>query len=220
MLLILMGIAGAPVFAFWAMSRAAWGLRISLATTTSILALTLAGGWSLIKELKLDFTLKLDVEKLVDFAITNEYVTKIISDKVVPRALLVALDQEPIGPFASGEASIVSGEKGVFAEIEKKLADDSTGARPGEVLITGSADRRPLSNLLKMKFGSNMGLARARAEWARDRLEDEYEHEGVPSPTFQILVLPPKYTAITTTARDMQKDRTVSVRAIGIVTAR
>lgn len=195
----LVGLMVGLVIVLWAWKQDKLGTKAAAATG---LALTL-GTVSLVKELKLDFAPKLDIEKLVGITIKKE----------LPNGSFA----QRIGPFPSGEVAIDANLMAKeLAGFNKKLPASGEQLLAGLILVIGSADRRPLSRSLQAKFGSNMGLARARAEWVKDQVAEEYKSKGVPSPEIQILVLAPQHTGRAATEQDMQEDRSVYLRAVGI----
>lgn len=77
-----------------------------------------------------------------------------------------------VGPFAIGERRKVRAEDPCsLEEVEKSISRNEKEHNTLLVLfVVGSADKRPLSGRLKRKYGSNTGLAEARADWVRHEL--------------------------------------------------
>jgi len=86
-------------------------------------------------------------------------------------------DNYKIGPFADGDA-----EKGNIINLNKKTTDlagelikNHARQRLLGLILVGSADKRALKPPLFRIFGSNTGLAQARAEWVRKTLKNSMD---------------------------------------------
>jgi hypothetical protein len=82
-------------------------------------------------------------------------------------------DSQRIGTFVVGSASKLEDEKAGVKKIQdvgEKLKMASEQRALLSLVLVGSADKRPLSGALLKEFGSNAGLAQARAKWVKDRL--------------------------------------------------
>lgn len=125
-----------------------------------------------------------------------------------------------IGPFAdgtAGDASIKPDEK-LLTKLKKdieilvgKLIKNHLGQRPLGLILVGSADKRELTPPLFHFFGSNAGLAQARAEWVRKAIENSMN----PKPkTILTLSSGPAHVGLDPLPEDLAKDRSVRVCAI------
>lgn len=76
-----------------------------------------------------------------------------------------------IGPFAAGDTVPASREwNGVDSAISTAVKSFRARGQADAILLLGSVDRRPLSRRAALRFGSNLGLATARAEAVRARV--------------------------------------------------
>ncbi len=164
--------------------------------------LTLSG--TLVKELKFDALIKFEKPSC----------GKLCDDDSKPPEVHTVVDRlGRVGSFQSGNAICEPSDgKGCF-DIKTSLVAKGKHGRPDLVLLVGSADRQPLGPGLRRRFGSNMGLARARAGWARDNLKEKFK-DVFESAKFLVLVSGPGKTRETTTMEDLKEDRGVEVWAI------
>lgn len=81
-----------------------------------------------------------------------------------------------------------------------------------EVMLVGSADKRPLRRDLEIEFGSNEGLARARAEWVREQFM--YALSLDPN-RFLVLTVGPREHGVAGVSPELQHDRSVQVYLLG-----
>jgi|ERR1051325_9417327 hypothetical protein len=93
-------------------------------------------------------------------------------------------DNYKIGPFADGTAGVTSikPDEQLLTKLKKdietlvgKLTKNHLGQRPLGLILVGSADKRELKLPLFHFFGSNAGLAQARAEWAHKAIENSMD---------------------------------------------
>ena len=79
-----------------------------------------------------------------------------------------------VSPFVTGKADVLepaaSASGTTVGDAMKALADHGKGRELVCLLLVGSADKFELQWPLKAEYGSNSGLARARAEWVRELL--------------------------------------------------
>jgi len=99
---------------------------------------------------------------------------------------LTALDNFPLG-----EATM---DDGTRSRITSKVCDEWREGlkvgRDGVILVIGSTDRVPLSPASRGRYESNVGLARARAEWVTEGII----RCGVPEEKLISLVTGPQHT--------------------------
>jgi hypothetical protein len=79
------------------------------------------------------------------------------------------------------------------------------------LLVIGEVDKRELKDLIKNQFGSNLSLARARAEYIKTRLSKIVLHQNIPMITFGRGAY---HTNLNDQSSDQDKDRQVVVYAI------
>ena len=125
-----------------------------------------------------------------------------------------------IGPFASGKSNQL--EQTVSVSEWIRCGDISSSARlirdsceqkdRCQVMLVGSADKRPLRRDLEIEFGSNEGLARARAEWVREQFM--YALSLDPN-RFLVLTVGPREHDVTRVSAELQLDRSVQVYLLG-----
>lgn len=129
-------------------------------------------------------------------------------------------DNYKIGPFADGTAGDTSMKPDVknLSELKAKIAD-LTGTleehrlkqRLLGLILVGSADIRELKPPLTHSFGSNAGLAQARAEWVRIAIGNSMS----PKPkTILTLSSGPAHVGLDPLPENLAKDRSVRVCAI------
>lgn len=80
-----------------------------------------------------------------------------------------------VGPFKSGKADALeekeaAGSRGTMEDAVKALTERAKGRELSYLLFVGSADKFELSPRLLAKYGSNVGLARARGEWVKEQV--------------------------------------------------
>ena len=125
-----------------------------------------------------------------------------------------------IGPFASGKSDRMEQTLRVSdwtrcSDIASasRLIRGSCEQRDGcQVMLVGSADKLPLRRDLEIEFGSNEGLARARAEWVREQFM--YALSLDPN-RFLVLTIGPREHDVTGVRTELQLDRSVQVYLLG-----
>jgi len=132
--------------------------------TTKIVGLTLSTTAASILAFKELDLLKVTVKVPINWRLILSQTGPPLEYKELPR----------IGPFETGEDSVLSDSAraafpGLVNSINQYLEDGSTAF----VFIAGGADRRQLSQFLRETYGSNEGLANARAVWVKSRLEND-----------------------------------------------
>lgn len=110
-----------------------------------------------------------------------------------------------IGPFDPGKDRGPGPEQAVKL-ISYRLNGELPQHRLLSVFVMGSVDKQPLSPEAKKKFGSNRGLAGARASWVEGQLGDLLR---APPDRFLILSSGPTIEAKTT--KDREQDRFVEI---------
>jgi hypothetical protein len=171
---------------------------------------TTARFWALVAE----FSFVLALTALVAFAVAN----RSLYFRAPPKpAVTVANPAGPaptlfdyvgrIGPFQLGSENVLEpgaqGPEGVTAELNVR-------GRSGEVaqiVLIGSVDKFALANRARAHYGSNVGLARARAEWAATRLLEGMVQRA----PHVILTSGPLEHGGSLSQRDTALDRSVSV---------
>ena len=131
-------------------------------------------------------------------------------------------DSYKIGPFADGNAgdtSIKPDEK-LLAKLNEnieplvgKLTKNHLGQRPLGLILVGSADKRELKPPLFHLFGSNAGLAQARAEWVRKAIENS-SMRPKPKTILTLSSGPAHVGQDPLPEKDLAEDRSVRVCAI------
>ena len=127
-----------------------------------------------------------------------------------------------IGPFADGDPE--KGEKderGNVIKLDEKIRalakNLNDGTQRGKslqgLILVGSVDKRPLSPALARNFGSNTGLAQARAEWVRNAIVNEKALSPMPK-TILTLSSGPAHIGHDLLPKDLAEDRSVRVCAI------
>ncbi|MGB2664549.1 MAG: hypothetical protein WAK48_11125 [Candidatus Acidiferrum sp.] len=110
-----------------------------------------------------------------------------------------------IGPFDPATDRGPAPEQAVQLAADK-LNGDLPQRRLLSVFVLGSVDKQPLSPAAKKKFGSNRGLADARASWVEGQLRDLLR-----APPDRFLVLSSGPTIEARTVKDRQQDRFVEI---------
>jgi hypothetical protein len=121
-----------------------------------------------------------------------------------------------VGPFAAGEVVLEHDNTGVRALLDRLIASGDHRALIALMLI-GSADKTPLLPELAQRYGSNAGLAQARAEWVKSQLlEADATHQlDLDGPAkIATLTAGPSQVGLTIPATDLALDRAVRVCAI------
>lgn len=99
-----------------------------------------------------------------------------ISIETPDRMSVTCPDQYKIGPFATGMTDKLGNSATLADKIQslvKSLSSDSASDMPQWLVLIGSADRRPLTSDLARRYGSNAGLAQARALHVKTLLEQK-----------------------------------------------
>jgi len=91
--------------------------------------------------------------------------------------------------FASGHAEITDSMSGDFIEICKSWEEHVKDG--GLLMLIGSADRTHLIPQARQRYGSNAGLARSRAETAKNKIHQQC---GVPLQQMFTEITGPAYT--------------------------
>jgi len=125
-----------------------------------------------------------------------------------------------VGPFASGRSDQL--EQAVRVSEWMRCGDISSSARLIQgsceksdrclLMLVGSADKRPLDRDLEIEFGSNEGLARARAEWVREQFMRAL---SLDPNRFLVLTVGPREHGAGGHGTQLQPDRSVQVYLLG-----
>src|SRR5262249_36194968 len=78
-----------------------------------------------------------------------------------------------VGPFVTGKANTLESAASL-GEVVKGLSDRGKAREQVFLLLVGSADKFELSSTVRREYGSNSGLARARAEWVAQEIRREW----------------------------------------------
>ena len=106
-----------------------------------------------------------------------------------------------------------------MARLHARLERHAAGGRLNWLILIGRADRVPLGNELREKYGSNVGLAQARATWVSQQLVDTGTSAATRTPILLSagpLNVPPKRCKnadYDCDAKHREKDRSVEVFA-------
>ncbi|OAI27389.1 hypothetical protein A1351_12925 [Methylosinus sp. R-45379] len=165
------------------------GLRKGVAPTTAGFALfAMAGGIqaAVVKNLKVDSFLKANFENLVKAQFELQVP---VEPKVGDRFVSTRLGA--ITNFKKGRASFDQegfeddALRAAERDLESICARWKSATPPdgaGVVLIVGATDRLPLSGETKARYEANAGLARARVEAVRARLDEDCWKAGAKAP--------------------------------------
>ena len=78
-----------------------------------------------------------------------------------------------------------------FASVIDQITSDQNSF--AQLILVGSVDKSPLSKKSQIAYGSNLGLAQARAEWVKNQIGDQI-HDNVKSTDMITLVSGPKHS--------------------------
>lgn len=141
-------------------------IKAAGAALATVGALTLsAGGFTLIKELKIDSLVSIKTDRLFDLVQqevrrTSGRLEQVVSIDGFVLGDSVHLEREGVGRIPASEVLEVRKAARLWMEQKRKGFD-------GVLIVIGSADRLRLSGAKDKQFEANMGLARARAEVIR-----------------------------------------------------
>jgi hypothetical protein len=141
-------------------------IKAAGAALATVGALTLsAGGFTLIKELKIDSLVTIKTDRLFDLVQqevrrTSGRLERVVSIDGFALGDSVYLEREDAGRVPASEAVEVRKAARLWMEQRRNGFD-------GVLIVIGSADRLRLSGAKDKQFEANMGLARARAEVIR-----------------------------------------------------
>lgn len=113
-----------------------------------------------------------------------------------------------IRPFDPGEDTGVQAEKAVKL-LAYNLAFEMSREKLLSLVLVGSVDKQQLRKGLKTKFGSNRGLAKARATWVESKLRSL-----LPSMPSNVVILTAGPTIEATTPQAKEQDRYVAIYSI------
>ncbi len=120
----------------------------------------------------------------------------------------------PVGPFVTGKTNILEPEAmssgGAVADLVEALKARAKGRELAHLLLVGSADKFELSPRLLNRYGSNTGLARARADWVAEQARLAWKGEAYES---LALTVGPGRHGTELSAKETGADRSVTVYA-------
>jgi len=123
-----------------------------------------------------------------------------------------------VGPFVVGESNRLEPSPVASDAIScidtaslVHLVTRACGDPKCLIVLVGSADKHPLTGKLEAEFGSNEGLARARAEWVRGQFASALP---IDSNRFLVLTAGPREHGIAVEGRRLQLDRAVQVSVL------
>jgi hypothetical protein len=131
-----------------------------------------------------------------------------------------------IGPFCRGAAAAICTQDapaGVAqsastpSDVVHGLTGDSIRQRALQIVIVGTSDRVELTPLLRAQYGSNEGLARARAEHVSQQISSAWTARPRRQPPPQTLILtvgPSIHAPTSLSKRETATDRMVTVYAV------
>ncbi len=195
--LILLGLAGAGIFlVVFSFARKTGGFRTKAAGLVVGLGFT---GCSLLGSLV----------KIDNFSLVLPDITW--SSETGPDGLIVSQDSivfEHVDAvaFRTGECS--SSVNSLEYLLSALRANDSSTLI--NLTLVGRADRRPLSDSLRVIHGSNAGLASARAEWVKAAILRRFQPR-IDSSIIVTCVSGPTTTSLSTIEHDLANDRRVDV---------
>lgn len=112
-----------------------------------------------------------------------------------------------VGPFVTGHEDKLEGDAAAPSELSAVLRKELDAAPMSRVVLVGVADKFPLRGALIVRYGSNAGLARARAEWVARQLGGSM---GSMLPYTSLTVGPGQHGAALS-ADETRSDRSVAV---------
>jgi hypothetical protein len=112
-----------------------------------------------------------------------------------------------IGPFELGSEKVLEAGTEVLTRLRAELNARSRSGEFTQVLLIGSADKFELTDRLRARYGSNAGLARARADWVAEQLLDG-TGQKVPH---LVLTVGPLEHGTDLSRRDTAPDRSVGI---------
>lgn len=197
--MLIAGFVGAIIAcasAWRASSASATDCRAALRVGTLLGASTLfsVGGLTLVKDLTLDVTFQ--------------------PERVGPSPVdrpITTLQHGFVGPFVSGQGALLEPNA---AKTVKQVIESLVAASPSRDLqalyIVGSADTMPPTQRLARDYNSNVGLARARADWV---LAQIHSSRAVPlDPTKAVTsAVGPAHIGAGVSVQDLASDRRVQV---------
>jgi len=128
-----------------------------------------------------------------------------------------------IGPFASGKGDVLEaastgqGDCDILGAIKISLQKEKTP--PSAILFVGAADKFPASPSVQKLYGSNDGLAQARAEWVASQLGLKGSINPSSNTTVLSLVRGPSIHGIQLSHTQRAPDRSVAIYALRMKTS-
>jgi len=131
-----------------------------------------------------------------------------------------------IGPFCRGAAATICSEDASEAvvqsastasEVVHGLTGHNSAQRALQIVIVGTSDRVELTPLLRAQYGSNEGLARARAERVSQQIASAWVDRSRLQAPPQVLILtvgPSIHAPTSLSKRETATDRMVTVYAV------
>jgi hypothetical protein len=128
-----------------------------------------------------------------------------------------------IGPFASGKGDVLettsTGQRDCDTLDAIKISLQKEKTPPSVILFIGAADKFPASLSVLKLYGSNNGLAQARAEWVASQLGLKGSINPGSNPTVLSLVRGPSIHGIQLSHTQRAPDRSVAIYALRMKTS-
>ena len=124
-----------------------------------------------------------------------------------------------VGPFVQGSSDQLEPPTsdpqgthcGDLSSLAPLIGNGCAADLTCRIILIGSADKRPLTGKLLAEFGSNEGLARARAEWLRTQVATIFH---IDSSRFLVLTVGPGENGNSVPPERLRFDRAVKVQVI------
>jgi hypothetical protein len=124
-----------------------------------------------------------------------------------------------VGPFVQGSSDQLEPPTadpegthcGDLSSLAPLIGNGCAADLTCRIILIGSADKRPLTGKLLAQFGSNEGLARARAEWLRTQIATIFH---IDSNRFLVLTVGPGENGNSVPLERLRFDRAVKVQVI------
>jgi hypothetical protein len=116
-----------------------------------------------------------------------------------------------VGPFVSGTHTMLDpdGQSSMNA-VKQSITDSQAHGKLLILFVVGSADKRPLSGRVAAIYGSNEGLAGARADWVRCQIVS-LPSASFPANRVVVTIRGPAKIGASVSSLDMSSDRLVDV---------
>lgn len=136
-----------------------------------------------------------------------------------PTSSSLDLSFKPFGsiqPFDSGKHELVSNTPAydILSNTIDRLVDCAKTLPLLHLTLVGSTDKFELSAPLKRTYGSNAGLARARADWIAKKISDQWNGEKATFQSLSLTVGPAKVGNAVISPKQTGEDRSVTIHAL------